>query len=143
VVSDEYGFPDQNVTGMIEVAPIDPLFDQAEASVKTPQRAFYLGADTSTEHKNLQRFQQAARRRGLQLDDRLVGTTEAWLEAYQAAQSADFVILGSNSGINDWNREQILNRLKRIASRLTLTNHEWMMPYTILGLTKISEAHGE
>lgn len=139
----EYGFPYQNVTGMIEIAPIDPLFDKAETYVKAPQSAFYIGADTLTERKNLKRFQQAAERRGLKLDYRLVGTTEAWLAAYEAAQKADFVILGSNSGINDWDRERILNRLKRIVSRMSLTNHEWMMPYTMLGLTKVPEEHGE
>jgi len=140
---EEYGFPYQNVTGMIEVAPIEPLLDQAAAYAQAPQTAFYLGADTLTERKNLNRFQQAAERRGLKLDHRLVSTTEAWLAAYEAAQRADFVILGSNSGINDWDRERIQQQLKRVASRMTLTNHEWMMPYTMLGLTKVPEEHGE
>ncbi|WP_089940733.1 hypothetical protein [Candidatus Entotheonella palauensis] len=111
--------------------------------MKAPQSAFYIGADTLTERKNLRRFQEAAKRRGLRMDYRLAGTTDAWLTAYEAAQSADFVILGSNSGINDWDRERILNRLQRIASRMSLTNHGWMMPYAMLGLTKIPEEHGE
>jgi ABC-type uncharacterized transport system substrate-binding protein len=139
----EYDFPYRNVTGMIEIAPIDPLFDKAETYVKAPHHAFYIGANTLTEHKNLKRFQQAAKRRGLKLDYGLVSTTEDWLAVYETAQTADFVILGSNSGINDWDRERILHRLERIASRMTLTNHEWMMPYTMLGLTKVPEEHGE
>ncbi|WP_089721758.1 ABC transporter substrate-binding protein, partial [Candidatus Entotheonella palauensis] len=139
----EYGFPYQNVTGMIEIAPIEPLFDKAETYVKAPQSAFYIGADTLTERKNLRRFQEAATRRGLRLDYRLTSTTEAWLAAYEAAQKTDFVILGSNSGINDWDRKRILNRLQHTASRMSLTNHEWMMPYAMLGLTKIPEEHGE
>ncbi len=139
----EYGFPYQNVTGMIEIAPIDPLFDKAERYVKKPQNAFYIGADTLTERKNLKHFQKAAERRGIQLDHHLAGTTEAWLTAFETAQDYDFVILGSNSGINDWDREQILNRLKRTVRRMSLTNHGWMMPYAMLGLTKVPEEHGE
>lgn len=140
---EEYGFPYQNVTGMLEIAPIDPLFDKAETYVKSPRNAFYIGADTLTEHKNLERFQKAAERRGIQLDHRLPGTTEAWLEAYEMAQNYDFIILGSNSGINDWDHERIQARLKRTARRMSLTNHDWMMPYTMLGLTKIPEEQGE
>ena len=36
---EEYGFPYQNVTGMIEIAPIEPLFDNAAAHVKGCNRA--------------------------------------------------------------------------------------------------------
>jgi ABC-type uncharacterized transport system substrate-binding protein len=139
----EYDFPYRNVTGMIEIAPVDPLLDKAETYVKGSHHAFYIGANTLTEHKNLKRFQQAAQRRGLRLDYGLVSTTEDWLAVYETAQSADFVILGSNAGINDWNRERVLQRLERIQSRMTLTNHEWMMPYAMLGLTKVPEEHGQ
>lgn len=139
----EYGFPYQNVTGMIEIAPIEPLLEKAEVYVKSPQTAFYIGADTLTERKNLKRFQEAAERRGIQLDYRLSGSTEAWLAAFDEAQKRDFIILGSNSGINDWNRERILDRLKDTARRVILTNHGWMMPYAMLGLTKVPEEHGE
>lgn len=139
----EYGFPYRNVTGMIEVAPIEPLFDKAEAFLPKYERAFYIGADTLTEHKNLKRFQEAAERRGISLAYRLVGTVDAWLKAYREAQNYDFIIMGSNSGINDWDKEKILAGVKTSTRRLSLTNHEWMMPYTILGLTKIPEEHGE
>ncbi len=140
---EEYGFPYQNVTGMIEVAPIHPLFDKAEMYVKSFQSAFYLGADTLTERKNLKRFQKAAKQRGIQLDHRLSSSTEAWLAAYEEAQMRDLVVLGSSSGINDWDRERVMKRLKHTSRRVSLTNHGWMMPYAMLGLTKIPEEHGE
>lgn len=139
----EYGFPYRNVTGMIEVAPIAPLFDKAATFLSEHQRAFYLGADTLTETKNLRRFQEAAKRRGVALAHRLVSTTDAWLEAYREAQNYDFIILGSNSGINDWHKEKMINAVKAASQRLSLTNHDWMMPYTMLGLTKVPEEHGE
>ena len=139
----EYGFPYRNVTGMIEVAPIVPLFDKAEVFLPEHKRAFYIGANTLTESKNLKRFQEAAARRGVALESRLVGTTDAWLAAYHEAQNYDFVILGSNSGINDWDKAKIIEGVRQASQRLSLTNHGWMMPYTMLGLTKVPEEHGE
>jgi ABC-type uncharacterized transport system substrate-binding protein len=140
----EYGFPYRNVTGMIEVAPIEPLFDQAKALLLTAHsRAFYLGANTSTERKNLERFQAVATRRGVYLDSSLVDTTEAWLAAFHHAQQYDFIAFGSNSGINDWQDTTVLASIRKSGRRLTLTNHEWMMPFAMLGLTKVPEEQGE
>jgi ABC-type uncharacterized transport system substrate-binding protein len=140
---EEYGFPYRNVTGMVEVAPVEPLFDKVEALLTNHGRGFYLGANTSTERKNLQRLQEVAARRGLRLDHRLVDTTDAWLAEFRAAQRYDFVILGSNSGINDWDDAKALGGVSRASQRLSLTNHEWMMPYAMLGLTKVPEEQGE
>jgi ABC-type uncharacterized transport system substrate-binding protein len=138
----EYGFPYRNATGMVEVAPIEPLFDEVKALLAERHRGFYLGANTSTEHKNLERFREVARRRGVQLDASLVDTTEAWLTAFRHAQTYDFIALGSNSGINDWDETQVSEGVRESGQRLTLTNHDWMMPYAVLGLTKLPEEQG-
>ena len=139
----EYGFPYSNVTGMIEVAPIHPLFEKAKALLPKHKNGFYLGANTLTEHKNLTRFEETAARHGVQLIHRLVSTQTAWLEAFYEAQQYDFVILGSNSGINDWDAEEMHEIVPRLSQRLSLTNHGWMMSYAMLGLTKVPEEHGE
>ncbi len=140
---DEYGFPYSNVTGMIEVAPIIPMLERAAEIVPGARRAFYFGANTLTEQKNLQRFQDAAPQLDLELDHALVNTTEEWLAAYQKAQDYDFIIVGSNAGINDWDHDRIRSGVLSSTRKLSVTNHGWMMPYTILGVTKVPEEHGE
>ena len=140
---EEYGFPYRNATGMIEVAPVEPLFDKAQALLPAPQRAFYLGADTETERKNLQRVQEEAERRSIRLEYRLVDTMAAWLAEFRAAQRHDFLVLGSKEGINDWDDAQVRTGVKEMSQRLSLTNHDWMMPYAMLGFTKIPEEQGE
>jgi ABC-type uncharacterized transport system substrate-binding protein len=140
---EEYGLPYRNATGMVEVAPIEPLFDKAQALVPHPRRAFYLGANTETERKNLQRIQEEAERRGIQLEAPLVETTAAWLAAFRTAQHYDFIVLGSKEGINDWDDARVREGVKAMSQRLSLTNHDWMMPYAMLGLTKVPEEQGE
>ena len=102
-----------------------------------------VGADTLTEKKNVSRFRGMAEKIGLSLDHRLVTTTSDWLNAYRDAQAYDFVIVGSNSGINDWREEQVIRVVHTSTRVLSLTNHSWMMPYTLLGFTKIPEEQGE
>jgi ABC-type uncharacterized transport system substrate-binding protein len=139
---DAYGFPYSNTTGMVEVAPIDVLFNKARSIRIGAERAVYLGADTLTEKKNATRFETMAEGIGLLLDRHLVSTMADWLAAYEAAQNYDFIIIGSNSGINDWNESEVVDRLKRSTHSLSLTTHNWMMPYSMLGFTKIPEEHG-
>lgn len=140
---DEYGFPYSNATGIVEVAPIDVLFDNARHIQGGAHQAIYIGANTLTEKKNLNRFKHASEKHGIVMDHRLVNTTKEWLDAYKEAQGYDFVVVGSNSGINDWNTVSVSDFVVKNTTTLTLTNHGWMMPYTLLGLTKIPEEHGE
>lgn len=139
---DGYGFPYSNATGMVEVAPIDDLFNKVQHILGGTHRAIYIGANTLTEKKNLKRFERAASKSGVILDSRLLTTTKDWLTAYIEAQEFDFIVIGSNSGINDWKVDSVLEAVKTSTKKLTLTNHGWMMPYTLLGLTKIPEEQG-
>lgn len=139
----EYGFPYSNVTGMVEVAPIYPLLDKVQDLIPEASKAIYIGAKTLTEGKNLARFDSALEKKKIHLDSALVSTVNEWLSAYSKAQQYDFVIIGSNSGIDDWNREQVIDKIKTLSQKLSVTNHDWMMPYTMLGFTKVPEEQGE
>jgi ABC-type uncharacterized transport system substrate-binding protein len=139
----EYGFPYTNVTGMIEVAPILPMLEDARGIVPSLRRAFYIGADTLTEKKNLERFREASKELGFKLDSALVNSTESWLKAYARAQEADLVILGSNAGIDGWDADVVEKGILKHTRTLSATNHEWMMPFAIMGVTKVPEEQGE
>jgi ABC-type uncharacterized transport system substrate-binding protein len=140
---EKYGYPFSNVTGMIEVAAVEQMFDKAAAITGEIKHAFYLGADTLTEKKNLNRFQSAGVANGIEITGRLVATVEQWIEAYREAQQADLIIMGSKAGIDDWDEEAMLSAIKPISKTLSATNHSWMMPYTMFGMTKIPEEQGE
>jgi ABC-type uncharacterized transport system substrate-binding protein len=140
---DEYGFPYSNVTGMVEVAPIRDMLETAARIVAPGRRAFYVGANTLTEEKNLRRVEDAASELGIHLDSRLASTSSEWIDAFKTAQSYDFIVLGSNSGINDWDKTRIVDSVTRYSRRLTVTSHGWMMPYAMFGMTKVPEEHGE
>lgn len=142
----EYGFPFSNVTGMVEVAPIRPMLEAAIETVGTNGPAFYLGADTLTERKNLARFEAAAAEIGLTLDHRLVSTADEWVRTHAEIQDTHaFLVLGSYSGIKDWDtrKDDVKRAVAKQSRRLSVTNHGWMMPFAMLGMTKIPEEQGE
>jgi ABC-type uncharacterized transport system substrate-binding protein len=139
----EYGFPYRNVTGMIEVAPVQAMVDEAKALTPRATRTLYLGAATKTERKNAERLRRAAEKAGLVFEEALTPTLDQWVEAYRHGQDYDFVIMGSNAGINDWDDAAAIRAITPVTRRLSVTSHEWMMPVSMLGMTKIPEEQGE
>jgi ABC-type uncharacterized transport system substrate-binding protein len=140
---EQYGYPFSNVTGMIEVAAVEQMLDKAAAIIGQITRAYYIGADTLTEKKNLRRFQTAAAAKNIKIDSRLVSTMKQWIAAYEDAQQADLIIMGSYAGTGDWDEAAVLAAIKPITKTLSTTNHGWMMPFTMFGMTKIPEEQGE
>ncbi len=139
----EYGFPVSNVTGIVEVAPIEPMLKEA-MKVSQGVRGVYLGADTLTEKKNFSRIQTGAKRLGSTLEQVLVTDAETWKREFAKANAeADYIVMGSNSGIEGWNDDEMGEYAVANANIISVTNHSWMMPVTALGYTKIPQEHGE
>lgn len=139
----EYDYPYKNATGMIEVAPISPLLKTIREVIENPRKGVYLSADVLTEHKDYERYRKKYSAQGIKLEGYFAKTMKEWVELYKQAQTADFVILNNNSGINDWSKTTALNTVMKYTRSLTVTNYDWMTPYTMLAMTKLPEEQGE
>lgn len=139
----DYGYPYKNATGMIELAPVKPLIEEINRAIKNPSRGLYLSSDVSTEHTDATWFQRIFAKEGISVDTRFVRTIEEWEQGYLYGQEYDFLVLGNNAGINDWDEERAGRFALTHAGKLTVTNYDWMMPYTMLAKTKIPEEQGE
>lgn len=140
---EEYGFPRPNVTGMVEVSPLRPMIRQAISSVPGARRAAFLSANTLSEWKNFERLDAEAQAAGVQLMAMHVDDMDHFDAAFETAQDYDFVIIGGYSGIRDWDPERARRTARERTRTLSLTTRDWMMPYTILGYTKLPEEQGE
>ena len=67
----------------------------------------------------------------------------SWIDAYERGQDFDFIIIGSNAGISDWDAAAVQNEIVPASATLSATNHGWMMPYAMFGMTKVPEEQGE
>ncbi len=138
----EYGYPYDNATGMIEVAPIRQMYELIKSVKPLASVAYYIAADTLTEEKSFYRYQRAAEKYNIRLVNRLSKTLQEWQAAFQEGQGADFIILGTKSGINDWNDQLAYRTVKESGRVLSLTDYEWMVEYAIIGMTKVPQEQG-
>jgi len=138
-----YGYPYSNVTGMIEMSPIKPLIKSIKEILKQAMLGAYLGADVISQRKELELNRQVYATEGIVITPIFVKTMKEWEAGYESAQVADFVVIGDNGGINDWNQERARRYALAHAKTLTVTNYDWMADTAMLAATKVAEEQGE
>lgn len=142
--ADAYGYPYRNATGMIEVGPIEPLQAEVLAVVKNARRGVFLSADEITQKKEFSMVQEIYKRRGIAITHTAVNTMAAWQAAYKAAQaSADFLVVGNNAGIHDWDNTAARRYAHDHGRRFSVAYLDWMAPYAMLTMAKIADEQGE
>ncbi|MDQ7074393.1 MAG: ABC transporter substrate binding protein [Gammaproteobacteria bacterium] len=139
----EYGYPYKNATGMIEVAPVQPLINEAKKVLQNPKKALYLTSDVKSSRKDFKQFARLFSLAGIQLKGRFAETMQEWKRGFKDAQNYDFIIIGSNGGINDWQRDSVLSFVQQQSTKFSLAFHNWMAPFAMVTFNKIAEEQGE
>lgn len=142
----EYGYPYDNVTGMIEVAPIKPLIKQLKSIKGGVKRGVFISSDVLSEHKDYKHYKKVFAKNKIRLDAIYVDTFKEWIKKYKKSQKSkkyDFVFIGNNAGINDWYKPEADRVAHKYARKVSVTTYKWMLPYSVLGFTKIPEEQGE
>ena len=101
-----YGYPYSNVTGMVEISPIKPLLKEVKNHLPGVKHGIYLGPDVISQHKEYQLNHKIYQKAGIQITPIFVKTLAEWEAGYKKAQKADFIIIGNNGGINNWDNER-------------------------------------
>jgi len=134
-----YGFPCNNVTGMLEVSVIHPLMAQMKKFAKG-DRVVFIGNNNETNCKEAEMLKSHF---NLNLDIKYVATFDEWKEAYLYAQNnGDMLIFINNAGISGWNDAE--------AKKFTLENakipsgscHAFVSPFVLVTYAKLGSEQG-
>lgn len=138
-----YGFPYSNVTGIVEISPIKPLIKEITSIIKYAKKGVYIGPDVISQHKEFELNKKQYKKSGIELNAFFVRNMREWEDAYINAQKSDFLIIGNNGGIADWNNQRVVDFTLANSTKFSVTNYEWMAQYAMLAMTKVSEEQGE
>jgi hypothetical protein len=137
----KYGLPFKNATGMVEVALVKEMLAKLQEYAKG-KRIAYLTIDSETERVELAATKQYAG--AAFAHEKLVKTMAEWKDAFLKLQGeADIIILGNNAGAPDWKDADAAAFVLANSKVVTGTINDWMMPYTMLGYTKVPEEQGQ
>jgi ABC-type uncharacterized transport system substrate-binding protein len=146
-----HDYPHGNVTGMIEVAPIQPLIQEARSLLPKARQLAFLAADVPTQHKEVERLQKVAAAEGLTLSVKLVNSFAAWRKGFEQVQNTDLILLGNPAGIHDWDDaaagrflQANTGKTSSQASRgLTLSFGVAMSRHAVFAMINMPEEQGE
>ncbi|MBU0910627.1 MAG: hypothetical protein KJ717_13755, partial [Proteobacteria bacterium] len=99
-----YGFPCRNITGMVEMPLVNQLLKTLSLYARG-ERIGYLGMDSFSSRKDAERYEQ---KRGVKLHVvTYVKTFAQWQMGFRDLQEkVDMLIVGSISGMEDWNESE-------------------------------------
>ena len=138
----EYGFPFTNVTGMIEVHPIEVMLREVKATVGKVEKVTCIGADNESEGKNCGRYERNLIAQGVKVKLSMVKTQDKWEQAIVAAQDQDYIIFTNNAGIDGWDGERSKAFLEKSNTRLIVSISNWMLPWSTLVFAAVPEEQG-
>ncbi|MDY6952522.1 MAG: ABC transporter substrate binding protein [Thermodesulfobacteriota bacterium] len=135
-----YGAPYKNTTGMIEVALIPQLLERLRQYAKG-DRIGYLAADVLTARKEGEYYKKLF---NLAIQETYVKTFKEWKAAFVEIQKdIDMLIVGNNAGINDWDDKGAAGFAENYTKIPSGAIYNWLMPYSLLGFTKVEKEQGE
>jgi len=140
----EYGYPNKNVTGMVEVSLIPKLIGMLK-QYSSGKRIGLIGADNLSNRKEVANYKKIF---GLNLEKEVfVTTVEDWKNAYiQLQQEVDMLIVAPPSFFNNENKESNQSIIDHILEHTTIPTgavEDWISPYSLITLAKKSQEQGE
>jgi ABC-type uncharacterized transport system substrate-binding protein len=136
-----YGYPANNVTGMIEVELPDQLVEQLKTYAKGT-RVGYLTVDSETERKVADIYNQ--RFFNGQMKTYWVKTFEEFKQTFlQAQNEVDILFMGNNAGADHWDEAEMEKFVLENAQIPNGSINSWMAPYSLVTLAKSPEEQGE
>lgn len=136
-----YGFPFSNVTGMVEVAAVDELFEFLERLTKG-RRVGYLAADAFTAQKELANIEKTFEMRFAEI--RYAKTADEWQAMFRELQGkVDILLVGNSAGAENWDDATVARFVERNSKIPSGAIHEHMMRFAVIGYTKLAEEQGE
>ncbi|MGK7397535.1 MAG: ABC transporter substrate-binding protein [Candidatus Cyclobacteriaceae bacterium M3_2C_046] len=142
--ADQYGLPAENVTGMLEVLPLGACLDTMKNYYPQARNLTVLSENTTSERKNKELLDTLFSHKGFKVNYALVDNFETWKTNFITSNmNADLIYFSTNGAIKNWDEAKAIDFIKQNIRVPVLTCDDFMMKYTVFGLTKIAEEQGE
>ena len=142
--SEPYQLKLKHITGMEEIAPIQPILQEIKANNKTAKTAVFISADNESEQADFKYTSKLFEAGGIKMDSKLVKNFEEWKTEFKAAQDKyDVVFLNNDAGIKDYNKDAAKEFCQANSKKMSVGVYEWMGGCTTFTMMKDPTEQGE
>ncbi|MCP4132242.1 MAG: ABC transporter substrate-binding protein [bacterium] len=135
-----YGFPFDNVTGMLEVEYINGIIGYMRDHAKGDKIGL-ISTDVISDRRSAENYKTQL---NIKLSKEVyVKTVADWKKEFVKIQNeVDMLIISNVVGIKGWDNDDMQEWMLNNTKIPTGTSNEWVMKYSVMGLIKIPEEHG-
>jgi ABC-type uncharacterized transport system substrate-binding protein len=142
--ADPYEVPNQYVTGMLEVLPVEETIQLVKAQLPDIKDLFVLSEDSPAEHKNRRFLDPIYWRSGLSTTYGLVPDFEEWKQAFRwANRNTQLVFFVTHGAIRNWDEEAAVAFIRENIRVPMFSCDEWMIRYCVVGRVKVAREPGD
>jgi len=139
----EYNLPKERVTGILEILPVEDAVGIIKSGYPTIEKLMVLNENTTTSRKEVQILDTLFQRSGIVSTFKLVDDFEQWKEAFKTgSDNFDLIYISTHAAIKGWDKEEAMKFVDENIKVPVFTCEDFMMPYAVLGVTKIASEHG-
>ncbi|WP_319501942.1 ABC transporter substrate binding protein [uncultured Draconibacterium sp.] len=134
----------KNVTGMLEVLPLQELLKTVVSNYPDSKNLVVLSENSLSEQNNKTILDTLYRNLGLEPTYMLADNFEEWKKMFaEANRSADIIYMPTNGAIKGWDDAKAKKITEESLQIPAITCDDFMMPYVVFGLTKVASEQGE
>lgn len=114
------GYPMNNATGMTEIWPIQQSIGLVKNIVGNINQVAFISSNNELERNNAAAIARIMTKNNIELHRYLVKNFDEWKAAIMDAQKYDVIELGTDQGIDNWNKKKQQHGLRQTISVLLL-----------------------
>jgi ABC-type uncharacterized transport system substrate-binding protein len=140
---DEYNLPYDQVTGMIEILPVEETILALQSYYPEMNDLLVLTENTTTSRKEKVMLDTLISNLGLKVSHRLVDDFEEWKIAFRESNGKnDVIYIVTNGAIKRWESGDAVRFIKEHIQVPVFTCEDFMMPFAVFGMTKVAREQG-
>ncbi|MGV7229975.1 MAG: ABC transporter substrate-binding protein [Nitrospirales bacterium] len=140
----QYDLPTPFVRGILEVLPVREVIMELKTYYPHAKNLIILSELSTTELKNKEFLDPIYAELGLTPSYALVNTFEDWKKEFLIAnQNADLIFTFTHGAIRGWQENEAAEFVMTHIKKPIFTVEEHMMPYCVLGFSKVAREQGD
>ncbi|MBD3274054.1 MAG: hypothetical protein GF372_02020 [Candidatus Marinimicrobia bacterium] len=140
----QYGLPTDNVTGMLEVLPVQQTVNALRNYYPDASTLTVLSENTTSERNNKEILDPVYQELCLTPTYSLVDNFSEWETAFRNAnENSDLIFFVTNGAIQNWDDQTARDFIAEHIRVPVFTCDDFMMEFAVFGMTKIAQEQGE
>ena len=140
----QYDLPTPHVRGILEVLPVKDVIMELKQYYPDARNLTILSERSNTELKNKEILDPLYAELGLNPTYALVNEFEDWKREFLVAnERADLIFTFTHGAIKGWQEDEAAAYVRQHIKKPIFTVEEHMMPYCVLGFSKVAREQGD